>query len=143
MDLFEFASAHPEKFEQQSPVAIVVQMPGTLPADDLPDDYHAIVTALQNARGRENAMFAHQIADAANIRPDASPATRGTAVRMILARFYPSLPWPLNGDSSSGYYIPVRPDEVAHYRRDLHSRASAILCRLRDYKRQCRIAGLL
>lgn len=132
-------------FEQAAcrPIAPATKKPCSLPTEELPADLLAIVETLRSRIGIASAMTAQQIAETCSIRPGSPPAARGTYVRSLLARYFRDLPYTLCASPAAGYFRPATPDELAHYRRDLHSRAREILTRLRDLKLQARAEGLL
>lgn len=137
MDLFEYAEQAGCTVNAPSP-----RVPCRQPASELPDEVLAIISILSTRRGIANAITAPAIAASCGIQPHSPAAARGTYVRALIARHLLDIPFTVVA-SSPGYYRPETRDDVEHYRRDLHSRARKILCRLRDLKVQARAEGLL
>ncbi len=135
MDLFTWAEQR-----ARSPVAPPVQRPGSLPADALPDEYHAIASVLTRRRGAAAAITAEHIAIAAGLWPDASRETRRTRVRQVIRLHLGDFPWPVVADHA-GYYIAVTADEFNHYVRNMRSRIREDSIRLRTIIHKGRECG--
>ena len=135
MDLFTWAEQMASR-----PIAPVLQNPFARPAEDVPDEFWAIVHLMHSRIGKDLALTALEIADATELRPDGTPGSRSRHVRHLLEVHFEDLPYVLCADST-GYYRPADTDELSHYHANLRARAVAIFQRLSTFKRLARIAG--
>lgn len=134
-DLFQWVEQHPctASAAPPQPVCIAPADPLQTPPD-LPAEFAAIWKILEQHRGAASAITAPQIAAAAGLWPDMSPANAGTKVRKILEQTQDWWPWPVCGDSE-GFYLAVTAEEMAHYSANLRGRFGSIIKRFVSHRR--------
>jgi hypothetical protein len=128
---------------QANPFTAALQAACSGPAAALPAEL-ALALALLAERhlGAARAILGDELAAAAGYQ--GSPGCNGTRVRRLrqdLERHFLVLPIPVAASTDAGYYVPVLPEEVAHYRADLRSRARRILERARAFEQQLTASG--
>lgn len=128
MDLFDWATEHDRKVS-----APARKVPGTMPAGALPPEFHAIVDVLRSCLGPDHSITAEQIANTANLWPDATRESRRCRVRRILRIHFRELPFTICG-LSNGYFRPLNAEQVSHYDRSLESRRLEILQRRESFR---------
>jgi len=106
----------------------------------LPADLLAIFRVLDSHQGAASAITAPEIAAAAALYTDSSPANRGTRIRKLLEQYQDAWPWPICGDAN-GYYRAATAAELSHYCANLRSRAMCDLRRFATVRRHGRRAG--
>jgi len=139
-DLPLFAAARSRQ-QTCTPRAPARQIPGSVPAEDLPADVKRIADLLQNCIGKDRAMKAREVAEALDLLPDRNDARRGDYVRRLITPWLDSWPYPLAADPSHGYFQPATADEVTHYDRQQTSRIREQAQRQRSFRLLCRKAG--
>ena len=135
MDLFDWALENDRK-----PAAPPPQNPCRRPADELPEEFHAIIRILAERHGQKRAITALQIARAAGIHPNGTDGSRARRIRQTLEVHYSDLPWPICADAQ-GFYRPENAEDLSHYHANLYGRARSILLRIHNLKLVAKTAG--
>lgn len=126
-DLFDYAAAHPDEFREAA--AGPVHEPCRPAADALPLDLRRVVDILASRSGRDAAITAPDLADAAGLFPDAPPESRGTQLRHLITCHLDDLPFAVvAGDR--GFFRPATAAEARRYLANLLARSVGNIDRL-------------
>lgn len=109
-------------------------------AADVPPEADALRAALTACVGRANAMTATQLAAAAGLWPECTPADRGTKARQVMRTWYEHMARPgyVLIALSSGFYYTSDPEDLSRYDATMQSRIRNTAETLRRTRLQAR-----
>lgn len=138
LPLFDYARQSQQSCTPRAPAR---QMPGSRPAEALPDDVQQVFSLLRSAVGKGRGLTAAQIAHRLGIMPDRPAARRGDYVRRLINRHKISAPFVILADPSNGFYRPAGPEDLTHFDRAIHSRIREMALNLKATRLQAAREG--
>lgn len=140
LPLFDYARARRQACTPRAPAR---QVPGSAPADTLPDDVVRIFHLLRSRIGKFLAIKAADIATALDLLPDRKRDRRGDYVRRLINAHKLDAPFVIIADPANGFYRPAGPDDLEHFFAAQRSRIREIALNAKATRLQAQREGYI